>query len=158
MKRILTLTFAVVLTSAWGGAAAHAQPTSLQQEVNQVLAEYPGGEQTGPAEVTWHDGDVILTLRSAQISTYGTDASTSVGSCATGYYCGNTTMNHTGSKISFSSCPAPNLVAPLGSPVRSIANARSSGNVLAFNGGSPVLSVSANSFVNTNLTITRLGF
>ena len=41
MKRILTLTFAVVLTCAWGGAAAHAQPTSLQQEVNQVLAK-PG--------------------------------------------------------------------------------------------------------------------
>ena len=157
MTRILTLTFAVVLTCAWGGAAAHAQPTSLQQEVNQVLAEYPGGVQTGPAEVTWNDGDVILTLRSEQSSTYGTDASTSVGSCATGYFCGFSSMNLTGSKISFSSCTAPNLVAPLGSPVRSIANARSSGNVLAFNGGSPVLSVSANSFVNTNLTITRLG-
>lgn len=159
MKKIATLATVIALTFMWGGTTAHAQPDQLQREVNQVLAEYPGGVQTGPGEITWDDGAVILTLQAAHRATphESTGVLASVGSCASGYFCGYTSTGLSGSKISFSSCTAPNSVAPLGSPVRSVANARSSGTVFAFNGGSPVLSVSANSWANTSATITRLG-
>ena len=151
MKKIATLMLAIVLTLVWGGSAAHAETDLIQKQVERVLVEYPGGTQTGVGEITWNGGEVVLNLFDES------STRAAVGSCASGYFCGYTSTGLTGSQISFSSCTAPNQVAPLGSPVRSVANGRGAGNVFAFNGGSPVLSVSANSWSNTSATITRLG-
>lgn len=160
MKKITTLIFTVVLMFALGSTTAQAATDPLQSEINQILSEFPTGVQTGPGEISWNDGEVILNLEREALSTaslVGEGFLATVGSCASGYFCAYTSTGLTGSKISFSSCTGTNSVSPLGSPVRSVANARGSGMVYAYNGISSVLSVSANSWSNTSAAITRLG-
>lgn len=122
----------------------------MQDRVDQVLAEYPGGTQTGEGEISWNDGEIILTL------TEGI-SSRAVGSCSTGSFCAYTGTALSGARLSFTNCTGTNSVAPLGSPVRSFANARSAGTVSAYNGSTAVASASAGTYKNTTGTITRLG-
>jgi hypothetical protein len=131
-------------------AAAHATGDPLQDRVDQVLEDYPGGTQTGAGEISWNDGDIVLTLKEGV-------SSRAVGSCSTGSFCAYTGNTLSGARISFSNCTGTNSVAPLGSPVRSFANARSSGTVGAFNGGTVVDSTAAGTHKNTAATISRLG-
>lgn len=86
-----------------------------------------------------------------------TVATMAVGSCATDHFCAYTNINLTGAKIIFSNCNATNSVSPLGSKVRSSANARSSGTVYAYNGSTVVASTGAGTYKNTTATVTRLG-
>ncbi|RLP83470.1 hypothetical protein D9V34_05520 [Mycetocola lacteus] len=133
-------------------AATPSRSDQVQDRVNQVLVEFPGGVQTGPGEVTWNGGETILNIvLEGSLSTFA------VGNCATGSMCAYTSTGGAGSKISFTSCTATNSVAPLGSAVRSVANARSSGTAFGYNGSSPVLVVPAGSQVNTSASITRVG-
>lgn len=159
MHRLLSLpTVAAAALLVVGGmfapAAAQASSDDLQERVDQVLAAYPGGEQTGPGEITWDDGAVVLTLLPG---TADSALARGVGSCADGTFCAFSGSSLSGARISFTSCSGANSVAPLGSPVRSIANARSSGVVVAYNGSSAVASVGAGAWTNTSATITRLG-
>lgn len=48
----------------------------MQTRIDEVLAEHPGGTQVSWNEVSWEDGDVVLTLASEGVSTFA------VGSCA----------------------------------------------------------------------------
>lgn len=160
MKKLAVIILTVLVSFILGGTIAQASTHHLQLEVDQVLSEHPGGVQTGPGEITWNDGEVILNLQSGHDETelsHDISPFSTVGSCASGYFCGFTSTGLAGSKISFSSCTASNSVSPLGSAVRSVANARNSGTVYAYNGSSAVLSVAANSWNNTSATITRLG-
>lgn len=133
--------------------AASADPDpDLQHRTDAVIEEF-GGTQTGPGEVTWDGGAVVLTLAADDARGPGTLA---VGSCPSGSYCAYSLAGYFGSRLTFTTCTTGNSVAPLGSPVRSIANSRTSGTVRAYNSGSLVLTVPANTGVNTIATITTL--
>ena len=96
---VLAAVGALALALFTPGVAAYADDTSeLQARVDAVLAEFPGGSQTAPNEVTWEDGAVILTLAADE----GLITTMAVGSCATGYYCAYSGYNLSGSKLSFS--------------------------------------------------------
>ncbi|MFK4728155.1 peptidase inhibitor family I36 protein [Agromyces mediolanus] len=124
---------------------------ALQQQVDAVLAEFPGGIQTGPDEVSWQDGAVVLNIAGS-----GGAAARAVGSCATGTHCVYSGVGLSGSKLTFSTCTTQS-VAPLGAPVASIANARSI-VVRAYNSVGVVGSVSANSSATTSSWgVTKVG-
>ncbi|MBW9111301.1 hypothetical protein [Microbacterium ureisolvens] len=152
MNKIRPILVTVVLAALAFSAptAAHATSDSLQDRIDQVLEDYPGGTQTGSREISWNDGEIILTLAEGA-------SLFAVGSCSTGSFCAYSGTSLSGARISFTNCTGTNSVAPLGSPVRSFANARSSGTVGAFNGGTVVDSTAAGTYKNTTATITRLG-
>ncbi|MCM3656214.1 hypothetical protein M3147_03005 [Agromyces mediolanus] len=132
-------------------AATSPDEPDLQQQIDAVLAEFPGGTQTAPNEVSWQDGTVVLTLANDEQV-----AARSVGSCATGTHCVYSGSGLSGSKLTFSTCSTQS-VAPLGAPVASIANARSV-VVRAYNSIGVVGSVSANSSANTgSWGVTKVG-
>ncbi|WP_448389856.1 peptidase inhibitor family I36 protein [Microbacterium aurum] len=81
-------------------AAYAAEDSGLQDRVDAVLAEFPGGTQTKANEISWDGGQMILTLATGDDSF----AARAVGSCATGYYCAYSGYNLSGSKLSFSAC------------------------------------------------------
>lgn len=124
--------------------AAHAnelgaESTALQERVEAILDQYPGGTQIAENEIAWDGGAVILTLEAS-----GGITPMAVGSCATGSYCAYSGYNLTGSKLSFSSCGAPQPVGVLGT-VRSIANARTAGAIEAqSSGGGWLATIGAN--------------
>lgn len=122
----------------------------MQGHIDAVIQEFPGAVQTGWNEVTWDDGAVILTIAPGG----GLAPTAAVGNCASGTYCVYSGQNRTGSKLTFSTC-ANHSVSPLGGPVRSMANARSSGSVVAKNGGAVVLTVATGTSKNTTATITH---
>lgn len=148
--RLILATVALTSLAILAPTAAHATSDPLQDRVEQVLQDYPGGTQTGAGEVSWNGGEIILTLTEGA-------SRFAVGSCSTGSFCAYTGTYQSGARISFTNCTGTNSVAPLGSPVRSFANARSSGTVGAFNGGTVVDSAAAGTYKNTTATITRLG-
>lgn len=132
-------------------AATSPDEPDLQQQIDAVLAEFPGGTQTAPNEVSWQDGTVVLTLANDEQV-----AARSVGSCATGTHCVYSGSGLSGSKLTFSTCSTQS-VAPLGAPVASIANARSV-VVRAYNSIGVVGSVSANGSANTgSWGVTKVG-
>lgn len=139
------LCFSVLL----GAPAALASDASLDERVEQVLRDFPGGVRISENAVAWEDGDIVLTLPTP-------GARFAVGSCETGKFCAYGGANLSGGKLTFSACKASNSTAPLGT-VRSFANARSSGTVYAYNGATSVDWVGAGSWDNTSATITRLG-
>ena len=143
-------TAALIALAILAPTSAHATGDTLQDRVDQVLEDYPGGTQIGAGEISWNGGEIVLTLA-------GGVSLASVGSCATGSFCAYTGTSLSGTRISFTNCTGTNSVAPLGSPVRSFANARSAGTVGAFNGGTVVDSTPAGTYKNTTATITRLG-
>ena len=151
---VLAAVGALALALFTPGVAAYADDTSeLQARVDAVLAEFPGGSQTAPNEVTWEDGAVILTLAADE----GLITTMAVGSCATGYYCAYSGYNLSGSKLSFSACNTTQSTGAL-SVVRSLANARSSGYVQGKNSSGTVLAtVSAGgSLAYASTSITKL--
>lgn len=136
---VLTLLLGVPL-AAQADTLDKTVPT-LQDRVDAVLAEYPGGTQIAPNEISWNSGAVILTFEARDFG-IGLFA---VGSCATGSYCAYSGYSLTGNKLSFTSCANPQPVGVLGT-VRSIANARTAGSIQAQNsGGGGLATIAANS-------------
>lgn len=142
----LTLAAALLLPAQ----AANASPTDVQTRIDQVLADFPGGVQTGANEVTWGDGDVVLTVADPEAP-----AIRGIGSCDTGAHCVYSASNLTGSKMTFSTCTTQS-VAPLGTAVKSIANARTV-VVRAYNDLGALGSIPANNWINTAWTMTKIG-
>lgn len=147
LRTIAILTATALLTLAVPMSTAHAD-NPLQDQIETVIATY-GGEQIAPNQVSWDDGDITLTLSTGTTTR-------AVGTCATGKFCAYSQLNQQGSKLTFTTCTAPNSTSPIGS-VRSVANARTSGTVTAYNGSAAVLTVAAGRTTNTGATITRLG-
>lgn len=147
---IATLTLAAALTIP-PAQSATASESDVQARIDQVIADYPGGVQTAPNEVSWGDGQVILTVVDSDAP-----STRAVGSCATGAHCVYSGTSLTGSKLTFSTCTTQS-VAPLGGPVKSIANARSSVSVRAYNDLGALGSVAANSWINTSWAMTKIG-
>ena len=153
MKRLAGAIGALVLMGFAAAGPAYADPTSMQDRVDAVIATYPGGTQTDWNEVSWDGGDAILTLAPEGVD--GPAARAAVGSCANGTYCVYSAANLGGSKLTFTSCTAHGVSA-LGGPVRSVANGRSSGNVVGLNGVLLVVVATPSSYVNTTATVTSV--
>jgi len=163
IKRTLPLTvlaaMAFVLLAFGSPVAANAAGTGadvgMQARVDAVLAEYPGGVQIGPNEVSWESGGVILTLASEN----GQVGSRAVGSCGSGSFCAYTGYSLSGSKLSFTTCTTHSTTV-LGA-VRSVANARSSGSIKAKNSSGTVLSTinagSSVAYAPSNITQLTCG-
>lgn len=152
MRNKLRILFTGTLMAAMlplAAPVAAAGTNSVQARVDAVLAEF-GGVQITANQVSFDGGRAVLTLES------GTIAPLAVKSCATGTFCAYNLTNQGGAKLAFTDCKATNSTAPLGQ-VRSVANARSSGTVKAYNGATAVLSVAAGKAANTGASITRLG-
>lgn len=129
-------------------ASAITDPT--QTRIDYVLANYPGGVQTEWNEVSWGGGDVVLTVAGS-----GVQSRAAVGTCASGKHCVYSSPGLLGSKLTFSTC-SNQSVSALGGPVKSVANARSSGTVTAKNGSTAVLSVAPGAYKNTSATVTQV--
>lgn len=131
--RLSLLAAAIAVALTLGGAlSASANEDPMQERVDRVLLEYPGGTQIASNEVAWENGAVVLTLA----PTDGIEP-LAVGSCATGSYCAYNGSGLSGSKLTFSTCGTYSTTA-LGT-VRSVANARTSGYVDAKNAAGSVL-------------------
>lgn len=130
---LLAATTAAALTLGGAlSASAASSGETMQERVDRVLLDHPGGVQIAPNEVSWENGAVVLTLA----PTDGI-APLAVGSCASGSYCAYNGSGLSGSKLTFSTCGTYSTTA-LGT-VRSIANARTSGYVDAKNSSGSVL-------------------
>ena len=153
MRKPLAVIVVVLALCLSGTAPAHAADPSLDAQVERILTDFPGGVRTSENTIEWKGGAVVLTLASPnQI------APLSVGSCATGSYCAYTGVSLSGSKLSFTTCPATVSTAALPGVVRSVANARSSGTVRPLNASGTVLAtIAAGGQVNSAPTgITQL--
>lgn len=106
---------------------------SLDEQVADILAEHPGGTRINQNEISWNDGDIILTLEIP-----GAFAPMSVGSCADGTFCAYSGTNLTGSKVAYASCNTTHGIVGI-STVRSLANAWGSGYIQARNSGGSTL-------------------
>ena len=153
MKRTyLTLIAFIGLAIGLGlaGPASASSQDPMQTRIDQVLADYPGGVQSDWNEVSWADGDVILTL-----AVDGYQARAAVGTCASGKYCAYSGPSQGGNKMTFTTC-GNQSVSALGAPVKSLANARTAGSVVAKNGSTVVLSVATGAIKNTSATVTQV--
>lgn len=120
----VTALFTMAAPFAASASPVESAAAALQQRVDSILAEYPGGVQTGANVVSWDNGDIVLTLDTA----INGIVLLAVGSCETGKYCAYSGIGLTGSKITFTTCDITHSTSPIGT-VRSIANARSSGRI-----------------------------
>ena len=138
----------VLVLMGLGASPAVSDPTgsdTLQTQIDDVLAHYPGGIQISPTTISWEDGAILLTFPAP----YGR----AIGSCATGSYCAFSGSSYSGTRLAFTGCSATttsNSLSSLGSSVRSVANARTSGTVRAMDGATVVHTLSANTGVVSN--------
>ncbi|WP_113701766.1 peptidase inhibitor family I36 protein [Nonomuraea lactucae] len=99
LAAILTATAAGLTLLATGGAtAASAAPDPIQQKIDKVLAEHPGGTQTSKNTIAWQNGDVILTL--AGQNAKGVQAA-AAAPCPDGRFCLFNDANFGGDFVSF---------------------------------------------------------
>lgn len=124
-----------------GAGPASAASDLLQDRVDAVISEF-GGTQTASNEVSWEGGAVVLTIEDG-IAPRAADgiALGAIGNCAAGAFCAYSGFGYSGNKLTFTACTSGNSVAALGT-VRSIANARTSGIVRAYDGSTLVATLS----------------
>ena len=158
MKLKTRLLAVAALTAVLGliaAPAAYAEPIlpastdPIQAEVDRLLAEFPGGIQTGTGEISWDEGRAVLTLA-------GAGEPRGIGSCSTGWFCAYSDYGLSGTKLAFSSCTATNSLAPIGNAPRSVANATNTA-VRLYSSAGAMQTFAANSSGNTSVTATRLG-
>ena len=139
MKRILAALATIIALSFMTALPANAATADddLQTQIDQIMAEHPGGTQIGPNAVEWEGGAVTLTLA---VESPHAVAAKAIGSCASGSYCiyNNTSLG--GSKVAFTTCNKTYSTSVLPGTVKSIANARSTGTVTAHNSSGSTLS------------------
>ncbi|NEA24581.1 peptidase inhibitor family I36 protein [Actinomadura bangladeshensis] len=89
---------AAAVTGLAGPASAGGSATgpSAQEQVNAQLRQYPGGVQTGPNEISYKGGRVLLTIPAK--------GSAAADPCATGAYCFYDGPDFTGRKLTFRDC------------------------------------------------------
>jgi len=141
-RKFMSLLALPVLVGAVALSASPAAATTdaTQDQVDAVIAEF-GGTQTAANEVSWDDGAVVLTI-AAQTTSRGITAF-AVGGCPSGTFCAYSGTSYTGSRLTFTACTTGNSVAALGT-VRSLANARGTGTVRAYDGWATVATLGPN--------------
>lgn len=138
----------------------------MQERVDEVIDEF-GGEQIGWNEVSWDDGDIVLTLdpdvsvnakaTKAIAVTAAAAAASSKEDCASGKYCLYSRAFYEGDKLTFSSCPATHTsFTKLGGAPRSIMNDRSSGKVRAYNGNTVKVTLNAGTGTSNITGVTKV--
>ncbi len=155
-KTAIVIGTCVVLMLSWISTPANAsQAGSMQQRVDAVLEENPGGAQTAWNEVSWGDGDVVLTL--APLASDNAIVSlTAVAGCTSGRFCVYNQTGYRGDKITYSTCTSSHSVAALAGAVRSIANSRTSGTIRAYAGSTLLASAAAGAGTNVAGTTSSL--
>lgn len=147
---IITLSTTFAVTPAF---SSEPQNSPLQGEIDSILAEF-GGEQTAWNEVSWDDGNVVLTLDTGAVHQIAPFA---IGGCDSGKYCAYSATLYSGRKLSFSTCPSTHTsFSALGGPVRSVANSRSSGTVRVYGGSTLKATLSPNSGASNVSGVTKI--
>jgi hypothetical protein len=136
-RRTLALITAALLITATP-AAAHAD--TVDPQITAAVASVPGGQIVDDHTAYWPSLTMTLTVPDPRLR----DA---VGSCANGSVCAYSGAALTGSKLSWTTCSTFSTTA-LGAPVRSIADARSTGNLQARNGTTVAATASAQSWAS----------
>ncbi len=156
-KAPLAIGVAAMLLTLWAGTSAHADTgsTDMQDRIDAVLQEQPGGTQIAWNEVSWNDGDVVLTLASASTS-QGVTTFAAVGGCTSGKFCAYNQTGYRGDKITYSTCTSSQSVSALVGPVRSIANSRTSGTIRAYAGSTLLATATAGTGANVTGTTTNI--
>jgi hypothetical protein len=137
IKALLPLALAATIVVLVGSPAAAAvvpnADATLQERVEAVMREFPGGTQIADDSIAWQRGEVVMTLE-------GGSNAKSIASCATGAYCAWSGVNYTGTKLSFTACSYGGTSSSLAAlpTKRSYANARTTGTVRVVNGASTV--------------------
>ena len=151
----------VTLTAPAGAVAQELSPTAstMQERIDEVIGEH-GGTQTGWNEITWNDGDIVLTLESETDmapSRRATAASAAKDDCAAGKYCVYAKTEYAGNKIRYSACPATyTSFTLLHASIHSIKNDLSSGTVRAYNGSTLKKTLSPGAGAPTVTNITKI--
>ena len=120
---VLLLTWIVIASMSWLPANG---ATGDQHRIDEIIAQY-GGVQIGPTTISWDQGSVLLDLDTQPTAEVA--AATSV--CSTGSFCAFGGVSYSGTKLTFSTCPATHTSFPT-ITVRSIYNNRSSRTVRAY--------------------------
>lgn len=162
MRKPLAATILAISTLVFGSTLpAHADQAGIEEimqaRIDQTLADHPGGTQTAWNEISWDDGEIILTLASETPSVNPHIALLAVADCPSSRFCAYSAASYGGSRITFSTCTSNHSPSALGGPVRSLANSRSSGAVRAYNSSNTLLAT-ANAGTGTNVggTTTKL--
>lgn len=122
---------------------AHATATDdVHPDVAYALDAEPGGVATGYFTAEWPELGMTLTVPGIQRA--------SVGNCASGRICAFERAGLTGTMLSWTTCGAKSTAAL--PAVGSIANARSSGTLVARQGTTTRASASANSSATVPVT------
>ncbi|MFK3981847.1 hypothetical protein ACI2K4_15910 [Micromonospora sp. NPDC050397] len=103
---VLTAIVAAVaaLTPATAAPPDSAPPTPVQREIDKHLAAYPGGEQTGPAEISYAGGAFRITFEPPN-GIMGTP------NCDLGWFCFYDGVNYTYPRGQLSDCGWQDLAA-----------------------------------------------
>jgi hypothetical protein len=148
-RRTLALGLALTLTMALGETASAASADLLPDihpDVAFALNSEPGGVVVDFYTAEWPESGMRLEVPGLLRA--------SVGSCATGYICAYSLGGQGGTKLSWPTCGTKSTATI--STVGSIANARSSGTLSAFQGSTVRASAAAGSYVNVAATYRTL--
>lgn len=151
VRSMFTAIVTAVLLAFWAPSWAISPEPGIQDMVDDLLAQHPGGEQTGWNEVSWQGGEVVLTLMSDDPS-----ADPLAVNCAAGRFCAYDGSNYSGNRITFSTCTNYHSVAQLVRPVRSMYNARGSGTIRAYSGSTLLASATAGRGTNVSGTTSHI--
>ena len=133
---LAVLTTAILL--AITPIAAHAD--SVDPQITAALQAVPGGEVLDDHTAYWPALTMTLTVSDRRLRE-------AVGACPNGSVCAFGGVSLTGSRLSWTTCSTFSTTA-LGVPVRSIADARSTGSLQARNGTTVVATANAQSWAS----------
>lgn len=151
------LALAVVLAPTSVSVAAEPGETTMQERVDEVIAEF-GGEQVDWNQVSWDEGEIVLTLaeEESRANTARVAAAAATDKCASGKYCVYPKIGYGGNQLAFSACPATQTSFSVIGSIRSIKNDRASNTVRAY-AGSTLRATLAAGTGNTNISgITKV--
>lgn len=156
MKKLrLTVAAAVaaVILTAVPALSASATDTAVDPQISAALEAVPGGEVVDYYTAYWPEEEMTLTVPGT--SAHDASARSAIGTCPNGSVCVFSASGLGGSRLSWTSCTVHSTAA-LGVPVRSIADARSTGYLQARNGTTVVATAYAQSWNDVSPASTNV--
>lgn len=142
IARMLAATVLTVAISSPGAPVTTTPPQIVDSEIAFALAHEPGGFATSEHTAYWPT--LGMTMESSLAP-----RTLAVGSCATGSFCAYSALGLTGAKLSWGTCGTYSTAAI--SSAKSVANARTTGNVQALSSGTVVATVAPGKQSNVSL-------
>jgi len=142
---------AALILAVTPAIAASASDAAIDPQIAYALDAVPGGELVDGHTAYWPDQGMTLTVPDA--TARSASAASAIGSCPHGSVCAFSAYNLSGTRLAWTSCAVHSTTA-LGSPVRSIADARSTGYLQARNGTTVLATAIAQSWDNVTSTST----